>query len=58
MHHFLYVFSEEERDTLLSHGYVLLKEDEQRKIYLFENKETQVFDAYDVNAVPSDIITF
>lgn len=58
MHKFVYVFSEAERDTLLSLHYNLLKSDETRHIYVFENRNDLQFDLHDVNAIPSDILTF
>lgn len=58
MNHFLYVFSEKERDTLLALNYRLLKSDNQKNIYVFENQENLRFDLNEVHAFESDILTF
>lgn len=58
MEHFLYVFSERERDAMLAMNYTLIKSDETKHIYVFENREELHFDLTDVNAIPSDTLTF
>ncbi len=58
MEHFLYVFSERERDTMLAMNYTLIRSDETKHIYVFENREELHFDLTDVNAIPSDTLTF
>ena len=58
MEHYLYVFSDEERDELISAGYVLVTADEQQHRYVFENQDVIRFDLNKVKAIPSDILTF
>lgn len=58
MEHFLYVFSERERDAMLAMNYTLIKSDKTKHIYVFENREELHFDLTDVNAIPSDTLTF
>lgn len=58
MNHFIYVFTEKERDVLLASNFALIKSDEYKKIYVFENKEELCFDLQQVNAVFSDTLTF
>lgn len=58
MRHFLYVFSDEERDALLSLNYKLLKSDAGNHVYVFENEDVVKFDQHSVKAVQSDVLTF
>lgn len=58
MSKFIYVFNQQDKDTLLSQGYNLLKADDTRDVYIFETKDDLRFDDYDVSAVFSDILTF
>lgn len=58
MEHFLYVFSKQERDALISIGYALLKSDETNDIYIFENQNELRFNVDDIQAVQSDTLTF
>lgn len=58
MEHFLYVFSERERDVMLAMNYMLIKSDETKHIYVFENREDLHFDLNDVSAIHSDVLTF
>lgn len=55
---FLYVFSKNERDALLSLNYTLIKSDDTKNIYVFENDESLRFDSDKVKAVYSDTLTF
>lgn len=55
---FLYVFTQQDRDKLLLRNYVLLKSDKAKEIYIFENNDELYFDEQDINAIPSDILTF
>lgn len=57
MEKFLYVFSEEDRDALLSMGYTLLKSDG-KGIYVFVNQANQTFALTNVQFVRSDTLTF
>lgn len=55
--HFLYVLSEEGRDWLVEHGYNLLKSDDRRHVYVFENSNKENFAALPIDAVFSDTLT-
>lgn len=55
---FIYVFSTQDRDKLLSKNYNLLKSDERNNIYVFENNNQLVFDNSDMKFVFSDMLTF
>lgn len=55
---FLYVFTQQDRDKLLHRNYALLKSDEIKKLYVFENIDELHFDLTDIDAVQSDILTF
>jgi hypothetical protein len=57
MEKFLYVFSEEDKDALLSMGYTLLKSDG-KGIYVFANQANQTFALTNVQFVRSDTLTF
>lgn len=58
MSNFLYVFSEKERDKLLALHFNLLKSDESKHMYVFENRSELHFNLGTVDAVPSDTLTF
>lgn len=58
MNKFLYVFSEKDRDALLASHYNLLKSDELKHIYIFENQDELRFDLQDVVVVQSNTLTF
>lgn len=55
---FIYVFSEEGRDILLSRKYELLKSDNARHIYVFVNKGEQNFACDGVPYALSNTLTF
>lgn len=58
MHGFIYVFSDEGRDILLSQQYELLKSDNIRHIYVFVNKDNRNFACDGVPYALSDTLTF
>lgn len=58
MGNFIYVFSVEGRDKLLSMQYELLKSDEIKCIFVFLNKEQQNFSCDSIPYVVSDTLTF
>ncbi len=58
MKRFLYVFSNAERDEMLSLGFKLIKSDTASEIYVFENRNELCFNSNSVKAVPSDTLTF
>lgn len=55
---FIYVFSEEGRDILLSRQYELLKGDDAKHIYIFVNKDEQSFACDGVTYALSNTLTF
>lgn len=58
MSNFIYVFDEEGRDRLLSLQYEMLKCDNEKRIYVFLNKERQDFSNNDFKFALSDTLTF
>lgn len=54
---FIYVFSDEGRDTLLARQYELLKSDEAKHIYVFVSKDEQNFACDGVPYALSDTLT-
>jgi len=62
MKQFIYVFSKEAKASLLKAGYVLLKEDDGRLLYVFKNEpngNSEVkFELTDTAYVLSDMLTF
>jgi hypothetical protein len=58
MKKFIYAFSESDKDTLLSLGYILLNADNTKKIYVFKNKEELYFSMNEGTFVLSDTLTF
>lgn len=58
MANFIYVFSEEGRDKLLSLQYEMLKCDDSKRIYVFLNKERQDFSCEGLKFALSDTLTF
>lgn len=55
---FIYVFSIEDRDNLISKNYNLIKSDERNNVYVFDNNDQLVFDNTNMKFVYSDILTF
>lgn len=55
---FIYAFDVDTRDKLLSRGCKLIKSDERRNIFVFENKEQCTFEANSFAVVFSNTITF
>ena len=58
MNKFIYVFSTESRDKLLSAGYKLLKSNNEQDMYVFENKEVHTFSLHNISFALSDTLTF
>ncbi len=58
MEKFVYVFSREARDKLLSKGYKLLKSDESNDTFVFENDASMVFSLSDISMIKSNTLTF
>lgn len=55
---FIYVFSVDARDKLFASKYNLIKSDEKRNVYVFENNGTLTFSNDIQRYVYSDILTF
>jgi len=56
---FVYVFSKQDRDKLLSLGYVLLKEDYMNNVYVFINNNFSSFQKLPVKKYSfSSVLTF
>lgn len=58
MPRFIYVFTCEDRDTLINSGYALLKSNDKDQIYVFENSNELKFEMNDMELVFSDVLTF
>lgn len=58
MEKFLYVFSKEARDRLLSANYTLLKSDEKNEVYVFANQMDMTFALADISFIRSNTLTF
>lgn len=58
MEKFLYVFSKDARDSLLSANYTLLKSDEKNEIYVFANQLDMTFALSDISFIRSNTLTF
>ena len=57
---FIYVMDTESKDVLISRGYKLLKynKNENRPVWIFENKADMAFEILDVPHVASNVMTF
>lgn len=61
---FIYVMNKEERDKTISLGFKLIKEDNDKDIWVFENKDIMSFASEDmltnagVRYILSDVLTF
>lgn len=58
MSNFIYVFSQEAHDQLVEMRYHLIKSDFERSVFIFLNKEHQVFSTDDFQYALSDTLTF
>lgn len=58
MNKFIYVFSKADRDKMLLHGFLLLKSDEQNKMYVFLSEGHTVPVELDISYILSDKLTF
>lgn len=54
MYSFIYVFSVEDKEKMLASGYNLVGSNENRNLYIFENKSTLTFDNKAVKHVYSN----
>lgn len=56
---FLYVFSEENKQQLISAGFTLLKEDERNNVYVFEANDDLKYSLVNIDEImESDVLTF
>ncbi|MBQ8135058.1 MAG: hypothetical protein IJ192_11730 [Clostridia bacterium] len=55
---FIYVFSREDYEELLSSGMNLIKADESNHVYIFENDKKRKFDMNEMEFVITDVISF
>lgn len=55
---FIYVLDDNAKDLLLKKNYNLIKSDEKKKVYVFENKLDLTFDMTGIACVYSDVLTF
>ncbi len=44
---FIYTMSEQDKDKMISLGYVLMKEDKRNRMWVFQNKESETFSSED-----------
>lgn len=58
MSKFIYTFSEKAKESLLSKGFIMLKEDIQNSMCVFENKDELRFDLSTEEFAYSNILTF
>ena len=58
MEKFLYVFTKEARDKLMSANFKLLKSDERNESYVFANQTDMTFALSDISFIRSDTLTF
>lgn len=60
MGRFLYVFSEDARDKLLSRKFEMIKEDKQNNIFIFLNQISNdlAFSVNDISYIESNTLTF
>ena len=58
MNKLIYVFSKADRDKMLLNGFLLLKSDEQNKMYVFLNEEHSSPEGLDISYILSDKLTF
>lgn len=58
MNKFIYVFDNETKNNLLSQGFVLLRENKEKSLYVFENKNQLIFDLSNADFVYSNMLTF
>jgi len=54
---FIYVFSVDDKNTMISNGYTMLKADEENNIYIFENSGAK-YEELGVAFVLSNTLTF
>lgn len=55
---FIYVTTEEDRDSLIAHGYTLLRSDPSGGIFIFLKDGLETFDLDDIDHVESDVLLF
>ena len=55
---FIYVFSEEARDKLLSCGHKMLGSNDPDGVFVFARSDNMVFDLDDISYIESDTLSF
>lgn len=58
MYKFIYVFTKETSDELVTQGFSLVKSDEKNKVYVFENNPKKQFTFSKKDFVFSNTLTF
>ena len=58
MYSFVYVFTEDDKNQMLASGYQLVRADESRKLFIFENRSNLTFDKKAVKYVYSNSLVF
>ena len=54
---FIYVFTTEDRDSLVRNGFILLSSDERNKVYIFAARNDMSFCLTNVEHVETDSLT-
>ena len=57
MNNFIYVFSQDDKESLIKKGYTILKEDYLNNVFIFLNRNSFSFDK-SIEYVTSDVLTF
>lgn len=57
MSKFIYVFSSDIKERLISEGFILIQEDKTKDIYIFENREKTSLSFDNIECVFSNILT-
>lgn len=58
MGRFIYAFKKSDKEQLIANGFALIKSDDQKNIYVFENNSKQCFSLNELQIVYSDTMTF
>ena len=58
MYKFIYVFDKETSDAMVEQGLTLIKSDDDKKVYVFENKPEMTFNFSKKDFVYSNTLTF
>ena len=58
MYKFIYVFDKKTADSLIAQGFNIIKSNDEKKIYVFENSQEKVMSFSKKDFVFSNILTF